>query len=189
MGDQELGKTASAVSKSRLEFLFDGIFAIAMTILVLELKVPEGLDHHSVTDLGGALAHHGATFFSYVLSFIMLGVLWFRSNQTYRHFRHITKPMFALHLVQLAMAAFFPFCASLFGRYPINPLSLVFYSGCILVYVCASLAQWVTAHASGAMDPSLSQADYKRDFNRSLRGCIVIAVIFMFFFVRTVFFG
>jgi uncharacterized membrane protein len=187
MEDQELGKPTSAVSKSRLEFLFDGIFAIAMTILVLELKVPEGLNHHSVSELGRALAHHGATFFSYMLSFVVLGVLWYRSNQTYRHFHHITKPMLVLHLVQLAMAASFPFCASLFGRYPINPLSMVFYSGCILVYAWASFAQWVTAHISGAMNPSLSQVDYKRDFRRSLRGCVVITVIFMYFLVRTVF--
>src|SRR5947209_4051234 len=117
----------SVISKSRLEFLFDGIFAIAMTILVLELKVPELTERNSVGELARTLSHHVAIFGSYLLSFAVLGMFWYRHNQFYRHLKYITKGGLALHLLQLAMAAFFPFCAALLGRYPTNALSQVFY--------------------------------------------------------------
>ena len=70
--------------------LFDGVFAIAMTILVLELKVPElGRAEVSAGDGGGASAS-GPTFLSYLLSFGILGMFWFRHNAQYRHFHTIT---------------------------------------------------------------------------------------------------
>src|SRR5438094_5500342 len=78
--------TASVISKSRLEMLFDGVFAIAMTILVLELKVPELVNIRSVDELRRALVHQAPTFFSYLLSFSVLGMFWYRHNNLYRHF-------------------------------------------------------------------------------------------------------
>src|SRR5258708_15922983 len=96
----------SAVSKDRLEFLFDGIFAIAMTILVLELKVPELNDRRSVSELAHALAHHAPTFGSYLLSFWLLRIFWYRHNQPYHHILVITHCMLAIHLLQPASLSF-----------------------------------------------------------------------------------
>ena len=101
--------------------LFDGVFAIAMTILVLELKVPEIDDRLSSSQLLHALLKESGTFFSYLLSFAILGVFWWRHNHVYHFFRTITSKMLVLHFVQLAAAAFFPFTAALYGRYPTNP--------------------------------------------------------------------
>src|SRR6266511_3835422 len=137
--------SASVITKSRLEFLFDGVFAIAMTILVLELKVPELADRHSIPELAAALAHGLPTFVSWLLSFVVLGMFWYRHNHQYRHYQRITHGMLVLHFVQLAAAAFFPFCAALFGRYSFNPLAGLFYVSSIFVYAFASLANWVVA--------------------------------------------
>jgi uncharacterized membrane protein len=167
------------ISRARLEMLFDGIFAIAMTILVLELKVPEELaDRRSVAELAHALAHSAATFGSYLLSFAMLGMLWYRHNVFYRHLRHVTRGMLVLHFVQLAMAAFFPFCAAMLGRYPANSLPLVFYAGCIMLYVWAMLATWLLAHRVGAINPQLDAAGYAAIRTRIVRSCIIITVLF-----------
>ena len=168
----------SAISRSRLECLFDGIFAIAITILVLELRVPELADHHSADELAQALLHHISTFGSYLLSFLVLGIFWYRHNQQYRHFREITNGMLVMHFVQLASAAFFPFCAALLGRYPGNSLSGVFYMGCILLYVWASFANWIIASRFGALVPDTTPLDYQRLQHRALRGCLVISVFF-----------
>ena len=64
--------TVPIISRSRLEFLVDGVFAIALTILVLELKVPELADRRSVPELGQALAHEAPTFLSYLGGFVLL---------------------------------------------------------------------------------------------------------------------
>jgi uncharacterized membrane protein len=181
---EEHGASPSAISKGRLEFLYDGIFAIAMTILVLELKVPELNDRHSIGELAHALAHHGPTFASYLLSFLMLGIFWSRHNQDYRHFHRITYPMLVMTLVQLAAAAFFPFCAAMLGRYPQNRLAYVVYVGCVLVLMWARLATWVVAKRSGTFGADFPLTDYLRTRNRILRGCLVLLAMFALAYMR-----
>ena len=176
--------TLTAISKNRLEFLFDGIFAIAMTILVLELKVPELIDRQSINELSVALMQKAPTFASYLLSFVMLGILWYRHNQHYHHFIMITKAMFTLHLIQLAAAAFFPFCAALIGQYPGNVISFFFYIGCILVYTWASLLNWVVAKRFGAITNEISETGYKDIRTRLLRACLIISILFALATVR-----
>jgi len=170
------------VSKARLEFLFDGVFAIAMTILVLELRVPELQDRHSVRELVHGLLHHAATFVSYLLSFFMLGVFWASHNAWYRQIQRITKGILAVQLLQLAVAASFPFCAALIGRYPTNQASLAIYTGCVAAYLWAGILLWAVARRAGvlALPP-----DYRRLLKRQLIGSIWITGIFLFFLSRT----
>ncbi len=177
----------SAISKYRLELLFDGIFAIAMTILVLELKVPELTDRHSVSELARALWHNAPTFFSYLFSFSVLGMLWYRHNTHYRHFQFITRRMLALHFVQLSMAAFFPFCAALLGRCPTNRLTPVVYTACIMVYLWSSFAIWIVAKKAGALSPDLSREEYAKSRKRYLRGCIIVTTLLIAYLLEVVF--
>lgn len=175
----------SSISKSRLEFLFDGFFAIAMTLLVLELRVPELADRHSVTELARGLAQYATTFGSYLLSFIVLGAFWYRHNHQYHWYERITPAMMVLHFVQLAMAAFFPFCAALFGRYPFNPLAALIYVSCIMTYLWASVATWVVAYRAGATVAELGHDEYRRRTQRMLRRMLVVTALFAYYLFRT----
>jgi uncharacterized membrane protein len=166
------------ISKNRLEFLFDGIFAIAMTILVLELKVPELEDRHSVGELWRKLSHHAPAFISYLLSFVMLGNFWHHHNRHFRHFRRITLGMLGLSFVQMASAAFFPFCAALMGRYPTNPLSTAIYIGCVMVYMLASMFLWLTAEKADAFTRDLAPAEYRKARRQNLIVCTIITLMF-----------
>jgi uncharacterized membrane protein len=172
------------VSRSRLEFLFDGIFAIAMTLLVLDLHVPQIADRHATRELAGELVRELPIFGSYLLSFFVLGMFWYRHNHQFRFVRRITRPMLALHLVQMACAAFFPFCASLIGRYPTNALSLVFYAGCTWLYIVAGLLNWMAAHSGGALAHELPETEYLRMRKRQLRGCIAVTGVLALSFAQ-----
>ena len=176
--------TVPIVSRSRLEFLVDGVFAIALTILVLELKVPELHDSRSIAELRQALAHEVPTYLSYLASFVLLGVFWYRHNRQYEHFRVITTGMLVLHFVQLAACASLPFCAALIGRYPVNGFSMVVYLACILVYAWASAATWIMAQRAGAMNAALTEAVYVRSRQRWIRGCVVITSLFVLHLIR-----
>lgn len=178
-------RSAESISRSRLEFLFDGIFAIAMTILVLELRVPDLTDRHSVSELGQHLMQHASTFVSYLLSFAMLGILWYSHNQQYRHFQSITRVMLGLTLVQLASAAFFPFCAALFGRYPINRLSQVIYIGCIMVYQWCSLGLWLAAKSADVVSAELAAPAYRKIRKGNLFGTLFCTTIFLAYLAST----
>lgn len=174
----------SVISRSRVEFLFDGIFAIAITILVLDLHVPDLVDRHSSAELARGLRQYASTFASYLLSFFVLGNFWYRHNHLYRYFRIITPAILILHMVQLASAAFFPFCAALFGRYPFNPLAASIYVGCILVFQLASLAGWMVGWRSGAMSPELTRDVYRRSAIRMLRMGLVASALLAFYLLR-----
>ena len=68
------------MSKGRLEAFSDGVIAILITIMVLELKVPHGADWETIRELG-------PIFFSYVLSFVYLGIYW----NNHHHMLHASK--------------------------------------------------------------------------------------------------
>ena len=182
----ETGKNATlpSISRSRLECLFDGIFAIAMTILVLDLKVPELNHPKSGAELGQALLHFAPVYGSYILSFVILGMFWYRHNQQYHHFQVITGQMLFFQMIQLAQAASFPYCASLLGRYPGNPMANVLYIGCVFIYFGAMLGNWLTAKRCGALKPEVSTADYLRIRKRLLRNSVIISCMFGYVLLR-----
>jgi len=187
--EREQDSPVYGVNKARLEFLLDGVFAIAMTILVLELKVPELSDRRSAGELFSQLAHHGRIFFSYLFTFIVLGVLWYKHHVLYRCLRKVTRLMYALHIVLMAAAAFFPFCAALLGRYPGNPTTYPVYLGCIWVYVVALWLLWWLAAKQKALDPSLEDTQLRRllarNFKVAIRVTVVFALYVAFFFLRS----
>jgi uncharacterized membrane protein len=178
MSEHSGGEDFRGVTRSRIEFLFDGVFAIAMTLLVLELKVPEGIAKHDGHGLWLALVHEAPTFFSYLLSWAMLGMLWWRHHHVFRALQRPNRVSLVLHLVMMAAAAFFPFAAALLGRYKSNPVALPVYAGCVAVYQWAALLLWVAAEKQGCLDPALPPTLVRHRRQRLIRAALVITVIF-----------
>jgi len=171
------------VSKGRLEFLFDGIFAIAMTILVLELKIPELADRHSVHELGSALMRNWRIFLSYIISFTILCSFWIGHNTLYAKLTRITKTVVAIHVWLLAWAAFVPFCAHLIGSYPGNQLALLIYLAMAFAYILGLLALIITAEKQNLFEPAIPARDVRklrRGFIRPLIGMLLFALYIIF---------
>lgn len=171
------------VSKNRLEFLFDGIFAIAMTLLVLELKLPELQDKKSVPELKTALFHHGRTFFSYIISFVILGGFWIGHNRIYTKLKRISKAALVIHIWLMATAAFFPFCAHLYGRYPSNPLASGIYFGGVILYVLGMLALVAVAEKQKLFDPEIPAEDIKKLRRGFLISALMLSLAYVSLFV------
>ncbi len=184
MGKEAKSVFNAEVSKGRLEFLFDGIFAIAMTILVLELKFPEKLQNsRSAHELGTALLHNRRTFFSYVVSFIILSGFWIGHNRIYAKLKRVTWSILAIHFWLLAWAVFVPFCAHLIGRYPSNPLALLVYLATTFAYIMGLLAVIITAEKQKLFDPAIPAGDViklRRGFIRPLIGMLFFAIYILF---------
>jgi uncharacterized membrane protein len=106
----------------------DGLFAIAATLLVVDLAVPILHDHGSVHELADKLNDDSAKFISFFISFAVIGRYWFAHHVFVSQLARIDRGYIALTLVYLAFIAFLPFPTALLGEYFSNPLSIVIYA-------------------------------------------------------------
>ncbi|MFZ6760059.1 TMEM175 family protein [Undibacterium sp. Ji50W] len=116
------------IHKHRMEALIDGVFAIAMTILVLEVKVPELENPRDGAALLHALQHHLYIIIAYFISFAMLGLFWVWHHRLASKVKEIDGALMLCSLGFLSLICFFPFAAALFGRYMFyTPAALLVY--------------------------------------------------------------
>ena len=119
---------ASGFSKNRLEALTDGIFAVAMTLLVIELRVP---DHATVAvprDLLVSVVHLLPKFIAWIISFFVLGIFWFLHHRLFHHCRGVDGPLLWLSILYLSFVSLMPFSSALVGEYPLRAFAQIFYS-------------------------------------------------------------
>jgi uncharacterized membrane protein len=127
----------SGLPVNRVEALADGVFAIAMTILVLGLALP-----HGPASLADRLWSLWPKLASYVVSFVMLGVLWIGHNFQMHHVRRVDRVSLWLNLGFLLAITFLPFGADVLGAEYRDPTAVVLYGGTILLAGAMLLAHW-----------------------------------------------
>jgi uncharacterized membrane protein len=116
---------------TRIEAFSDGVFAIVVTLLVLDLKVLELHDHRSVSELYGKLLDQAPKFFSWLISFIIVCKFWLNHHHVLSLAGHADYGFVWLNSLFLMMQSFVPFPTGLMGEYPDNPLAVTFF-GCVL---------------------------------------------------------
>ena len=97
----------------RLEALSDGVFAIAITLLVLDIAVPA----HASKDLLGAVTHQWPSYLAYAVSFSTIGALWLGHNAITEYLDRADAAFVRLNLLLLLLVAFLPFPTRLFADY------------------------------------------------------------------------
>ena len=109
----------SGQSLERLTSLSDGVFAVAMTLLVLDLRVPVGLVASRASEHGlwDALLKQGPSFAAYLLSFTMLGTFWLAQHTLLSIFDRCDRTLTWIHLGFLFMVSLLPFSAALLAHY------------------------------------------------------------------------
>jgi len=144
------------LGKSRVETLADGVFAIAMTLLVLDLRVPQTAPE----GLGTALSALLPRLLSFVLSFALLGIYWVAHHVQFHYIRRTDRPFLWINILFLLAVAIVPFSAALLGAYWREPLAIAVY-GANLMGVAATLL-WIWNYATrgrrlvdDALDPEL----------------------------------
>jgi uncharacterized membrane protein len=116
-----------AFDYDRTVALSDGVFAIALTLLVLNLTVPAlTAGHHG--ELGARLLDRTGEFMSYALSFAVIGLLWVRHHAMFRSLEKIDTGVTVLNLTYLAFVAFLPFPTRVLGKYGDEAASVVLYA-------------------------------------------------------------
>jgi uncharacterized membrane protein len=103
----------SSFGSGRLEAFSDGVFAIAITLLVLELGVPDG----SGDDLLGAILAQWPSFLAYVVSFATIGAVWLSHNAITEHLDRVDATFVRLNLFLLLVVSFVPFPTRLLAEH------------------------------------------------------------------------
>src|SRR6476659_10553887 len=133
------------LSKGRMEALTDGIFAIAMTLLVLELKVPDLPRSASTSELLQSIGHEAPAFFSFFVSFLYCGLLLIMHHLAMHFVRHLQIALVWLNLLFLMSISTMPFSCGLLGHFLQNRAAPEIYFGNMFVASALLAAQWLVA--------------------------------------------
>jgi uncharacterized membrane protein len=101
------------VSPNRLEAFSDGVFAIAITLLVLELKVPEP----GSGELGHELLAQWPSYAAYAITFITIGIIWINHHAAFSRLRSVDHSILMLNLLLLLTVSVLPFTTALMAAY------------------------------------------------------------------------
>jgi uncharacterized membrane protein len=157
-------------SLERIGALSDGLFAIAMTLIVLEIHVPPTEGIATDGQLGEALTVLGPRFLTYLLSFMTLGIFWNGQATQLSYLARGNRHLSWLSLLFLAIVALFPFTTSLLAEFFTFRLALGLYWLNIFVTGVAILAVWVYAERAG-----LIREDVGPEVGMAIRRRIVVA--------------
>ena len=100
------------MTSARLETFSDGVFAIAITLLVLEFSVDAATE-----DLGKALLHIWPSYLAYVTSFLTIGVIWVNHHALFDYVAHVDRAMLFINTLLLMVVAFTPFPTRLIAEF------------------------------------------------------------------------
>ena len=130
----------------------DGLFAIAMTLLVVAIGVPHIHDGDSVSDLADSLNDLSADFVGFFISFAVIGRYWLAHHQAVSLLKAMDQRYLVLNLVYLAFIAFLPFPTALLGEYFENPLSIAIYATNVAVISGMEVVLFTHAYRSGLLE-------------------------------------
>jgi uncharacterized membrane protein len=126
----------------RLETFSDAVLAIAITLLVLNLKIPED----PTGSLAAALAEQWPSYLAYLVSFMVIGIIWLNHHAMFRLIARVDRTVLLLNLTLLLIVAAIPFPTALLAAYLSagrdSHTAAAVYSGTMLAMAVAFLAMW-----------------------------------------------
>jgi len=130
------------ISKNRLEALVDGVFAFAMTLLVVGLSVPTIPKPEAATELPAYVASMFPQFLSFLIAFFILASLWIVHHEHFHFLRSVDKVVLWLNILILIFVVLVPFSTNLSGDYPHVPIAPLIFHANMLILSCLFLVHW-----------------------------------------------
>jgi uncharacterized membrane protein len=162
----------------RLLFLSDGVYAIALTLLAVELVLPE-----SAADLhGGALLdsllESWPRVLAFLISFTVIANFWVGHNVLFQHVRRFDGGLMWLALLQLLCVAFIPYPTSVIGQHIVDPVAQQFYFATLLLTGLVMATLWLYMNSGRKLvHPDLSQQFVRRTYLISLTLPAILLVL------------
>jgi uncharacterized membrane protein len=141
------------ITKARLDALTDGVFAFAMTLLVLNLEFPDDLEITDGSQLLDAFHEHASDLLLYVITFFVLGRRWFGQARIRPEPEEASDNYARWVLIHLFFITLMPFSTQIVGRYEFAPSIWLYAANTILAALAAIRLTYLAEGESGRSDP------------------------------------
>lgn len=149
-GDEDESSDGGEVDLGRLLALSDGVFAIAMTLLVLDIKIP---DEVHGDEFLRALAELRPAIAGYLISYLVIAVLWLTHHRLFRRLRVRHSRLMMLNVLLLGLVALLPFPSSLLAKHGDEPLSYELYAANVCAVFVVQVVIIAVAQRNGDIAP------------------------------------
>ena len=171
------------MTKTRLEAFTDGMFAIIMTILILELKVPH-IDNNSVQSFFIAVARLLPKFLSFAFSFFLIAVFWVNHHHILHQVKEVNTKFLWLNILFLFFTCLFPFITAFIGDYIQNPFVVSLYPLNMLFSGLVLRKLWKYAYVESKIAPNtLSANQIKQELWRYNKSSLINIALIGFSFI------
>ena len=181
------GATDGARDTYRLEAFSDGVIAIAITLLIIEVRVPQGVE--SAAEMWGALRDLWPNYLGYAISFATIGIMWANHHAIFRLISRVDHYVILLNLFFLACLAFIPFPTAVMTEtlgHADERVGIVVYAGWFLVTDLASNVFWrYAASRAATLMPGVAPPAVQGITSRFRLGPPAYALAFALSFVNT----
>ena len=176
--DEDLGHHIGRHMLDRLVMLSDGVFAIAVTLAAIEIRVPD-----DVPSLGGVLNAIGVELGAYLVSFMVIAVFWVTNRDLFARLKRVDNVLTALALAMLCAVALIPASTHMMESHRDVTGSLRFYALTMIVAGSLSLAMWLYAsYRDGVMHEGVPKGFR---INRSVSAAVVPLLFLIVLIVPT----
>jgi uncharacterized membrane protein len=174
----------TGLSKKRVELLTDGIFAVVMTLLVLDISVPQISSHDAIdsaavgTELLNGLFDLWPKLLSFGISFIILAIYWLAHHRQFYYIKHVNRTLIWINFMFLMATCLLPFSASLLGEYSQQQISIFIFGANSIMMASLLCIQWwyALSHYSTLVHENLDPIIKTTSLRRLLFGIVVYLV-------------
>lgn len=177
-----MDKHETGLSFERVVFFSDAVFAIVITLLVLELKVPH-LTEHSESALRHALVELFPRVIGFVVSFLIIGLMWIEHHRIFRYIEDYDGGLLWRNLFLLLCVSFVPFPTALFSENFWSRTAFILYTASFGGVATAKLLIWRHAVKANLLKKDVSPALERRIARRSLAVPLACALAIVLAFI------
>jgi uncharacterized membrane protein len=180
-----MSTTGSKLDLDRLIFFSDGVFAIAITLLALDLRLPPHDGPMTSAALAQALIRTLPRLGTFFLSFQVIGVFWLAHHRMFSMIRGFDRRLALLNLLFLMTIAFLPFPTALIGEYiSLTPAAVLYGASLVATSATANLLWAYAARGRRMIAPEATEADVRASTVRGLVTLILFLLSIPVAFVR-----
>jgi uncharacterized membrane protein len=168
-----------ALGKNRIEALSDGIFAIVMTLLILELHVPDLPSNAANVQVAPALWHLWPKFFTYAVTFLSLGVYWIAHHNMYHVIQRADRVLLWLTILFFMFVSMLPFSTSVLNAFRQTQIAPLFFGTNLTAIGWLLYLQWAYAGSQPDMLAGFVTPEYRHTVNTRFILIPIIATLGM----------